>query len=141
MIYYVCDTHGAEVRVPDDCTCLVHLGDAENSLITGGTIGFRKVLVRGNHDEKTDYLQYDLVLDAYLCNNVWFTHEPAFSIPLGAHWNVHGHMHEAVYEDYGYIEKPFHIRLYPRKLYSWDDIQRFITMAKGRLVESSKDRP
>jgi predicted phosphodiesterase len=122
MMYFVADTHGADIRVPKSCTTLIHVGD-----YVGGHIDAPKdctlILVRGNHDtEITDYSYFNVVVDGLLVNNMWITHEPAFTLPLGAHMNVHGHLHDNPYEDYGYVKKSFHYLLEPKRMYSMGEI-------------------
>ncbi len=117
MIYLIVDTHGAEIVLPADCLKLFHLGDfVEGKIRLPGT-ATRAVLIRGNHDKNLSECPFDFVCDGLLIDGFWFTHEPAFSLPLGAHFNIHGHLHGNVYEDYGYIRKPFHIELKPNTLY------------------------
>lgn len=119
MIYVITDTHGTDLLdVPTDCTTLIHLGDYETGLLPD----CYKILVRGNHDNKDSEEEFDLVVDGLMLDHIWFTHEPAFSLPLGAHYNAHGHLHENNYQDYGYINKPFHIRLTPHVFYNLPEL-------------------
>lgn len=123
MIYLIADTHGQEIPdgEMDFNDTLIHVGDYGKGNIP---LRPRSVLVLGNHDEGvTNYnSKFDFICEGVLLDHVWFTHEPAFSLPLGAHYNIHGHLHENDYEDYGYIKKPFHIRLLPNLLYKLDDL-------------------
>jgi predicted phosphodiesterase len=121
MIYVITDTHGSDLSHLEltGKDTLIHLGDWCGSPLPAGC---RNVLVQGNHDYGYLKSEFDLVVDGFLLNHVWFTHEPAFTLPLGAHHNVHGHLHTHDYEDYGYVKKSFHRRVFPNKLYLLDEI-------------------
>lgn len=80
----------------------IHLGDVifyKYPQLQGllGTIPGKKVLVRGNHDRKTDhwYLRngFDAVCDMLVLGDVLFSHKPVMVFPDGVTCNVHGHWH------------------------------------------------
>lgn len=121
MIYVVGDTHGAKVEMPQltEEDILVHIGDWEiGEVITPA----KKILIYGNHDILPVYPTFDFACDGLLLEHIWFTHEPAFQIPLGAHWNVCGHVHETDMNDIGYIQKPWHIVVIPNEIRTLDQL-------------------
>lgn len=121
MIYLVADTHGKNIVMPKDCHALIHLGDwcGGDILYEDNLIGSPfKILVRGNHDKNVKANIFSLIADGILIDGIWFSHEPVDHLPKGAHLNVHGHLHENDYEDYGYVKKPFHVCLTPNVIYT-----------------------
>lgn len=82
---------------------VIHLGD----VFIGPSKGWeeiyphltgRKILVRGNHDRNhscTWWMEhgFDFACDSLMFRHAWLTHEPAASLPEGAEWNIHGHLH------------------------------------------------
>ena len=87
-----------------DIDTLIHLGDVGigkfedwKDIIPGWKC--RKVLVRGNHDEKhscqwwMDKGGFDFACDAMIYRGMWLTHKPAKSLPEGCVYNIHGHLH------------------------------------------------
>lgn len=121
MIYLITDTHGESFDIPNDCSILIHAGDFGHGTFSHPA-HCKTILVRGNHDDLQSEVLFTMAVDGILINHIWITHEPAFTLPLGAHYNAHGHLHENEYEDYGYIKKPFHIRLLPNKFYTLHDL-------------------
>jgi len=93
-----------QVMRPEDI--LIHLGDVGIDKAEG-TEGFmkhvrewpgRKILVRGNHDNKSVmyYMEhgFDFACDAMVFRGAWLTHKPWLGeLPEGTHVNVHGHLH------------------------------------------------
>jgi predicted phosphodiesterase len=122
MIYLVADTHGENTYPPKDCKTLIHLGDDCGSDFPASFSG-KRILIRGNHDDNPAlFATWDFVCDGLLVDNLWLTHEPQFTLPLGAHKNIHGHLHNNPYEEYGYIKRPFHVLLEPKKFYKLEDL-------------------
>lgn len=119
MTYLVADTHGADINIPQDGRALIHLGDWIKGKIAhpGGSILPALILIRGNHDNNVNLEKFDIITDGILIDGIWLSHEPVERLPKGAHLNVHGHLHDNNYEDYGYIKKPFHVCLVPGKFY------------------------
>lgn len=85
---------------PEDL--LIHLGDVGIGKSEGYTKivqawPCRKVLVRGNHDQKSCqwYMDngFDFACDAMIYRGNWLTHKPASSLPEGTNLNIHGHLH------------------------------------------------
>jgi calcineurin-like phosphoesterase family protein len=86
---------------------VIHLGDVINDRqgelekklvqIPGRT----KILIRGNHDNKSDvwYLNkgFDLVCDHIVKENCVLSHRPV-PIPDGLDFNIHGHFHDNTLE-------------------------------------------
>ena len=85
---------------------LIHLGDicigddSPNNLFLTSSVDCKKILVRGNHDNKSDSWYYehgwDFVCDLFVLKKfgkrIVFSHEP---IPQhGADLNIHGHWHD-----------------------------------------------
>jgi calcineurin-like phosphoesterase family protein len=125
--YIISDTHLKHAKVatycqrPENFTELIHnnvmtIVKPEDTLIHVGDVGIdkeegpdgfmrlvrewpgKKILVRGNHDDKSCvwYMDhgFDFACDAMLYRGVWFTHHPWIDpLPKGAHVNVHGHLH------------------------------------------------
>lgn len=119
MIYIVGDTHGSKIEFqsqPEDI--LVHVGDWEIGEVNTQA---KKILIRGNHDIMPPE-PFDFMCDGLLLEHIWFTHEPAFQIPLGAHWNICGHVHETAMNDIGYIQKPWHIVVEPNVIKTLDQL-------------------
>lgn len=117
--YIAADTHGSEVKFesePEDIFILV--GDWEIGDIKTAA---KKILVYGNHDLLPPE-PFDFACDGLLLNHIWYTHEPAFRLPLGAHWNVCGHIHENNMNDLGYERKPWHILLPPNTVLNLDRV-------------------
>jgi calcineurin-like phosphoesterase family protein len=93
-------TNLQKVMYPQDM--LIHLGDvifykmemldAILDLIPG-----TKVLVKGNHDKKSNnwYRRngFHVVVDALRLGDVYLTHKPVETLPDGVRINVHGHWH------------------------------------------------
>lgn len=89
---------------PEDT--LLHLGDVGIDKAEGPD-GFmkyvrdwpgRKILVRGNHDQKSVmwYMDhgFDFACDAMIFRGAWLTHKPWLGeLPKGCFVNVHGHLH------------------------------------------------
>lgn len=123
--YLVSDTHLNHAKIktycqrPDDFTerinhniqaivksedLLIHLGDVgmdKEHTWTAATKAWpgRKVLVRGNHDNKSCqwYMEnagFHFACDAMIYRGAWLTHKPWLGeLPEGTHVNVHGHLH------------------------------------------------
>lgn len=57
----------------------------------------RKILVRGNHDQKSCqwYMNngFDFACDGMIYRGCWLTHKPSDVLPLGTNINIHGHLH------------------------------------------------
>jgi len=89
---------------------LIHLGDVcigndeywHDELMKSIGVYMTRVLVRGNHDHKSDswYLErgWDFVCDAfeakYFGKKILFTHKPVL-IPDHVDFNIHGHFHNS----------------------------------------------
>jgi calcineurin-like phosphoesterase family protein len=59
----------------------------------------RKILVRGNHDDKAEELYRDIFYKIYgviKINKVWLTHAPIHPAELRGCPNVHGHVHSQI---------------------------------------------
>ncbi len=102
---------------PDDFTDLIlrnhrYVVSTQDTLINLGDVAFygmerlgpflahipgRHVLVRGNHDHKSNnwYLRngYDWVCDMLVIGDVLLSHKPVDQFPEGVAVNVHGHLH------------------------------------------------
>lgn len=118
--YLISDTHGLNIKVPDDCETLIHLGDWESGDINdyGSTI----ILIKGNHDpEEND--EFDMTVDGMAIGKYYFSHEPMERLPKGTYINIHGHMHGEKYSDFGYEKKPFHREILPNTFYILEDIK------------------
>lgn len=91
-------------RMVSVCDTVIHLGDVifdrDRTLgeIMSTLPGWKKILVRGNHDGHSHgwYLRhgFSMVCEGLLMHKVWFTHHPALVLPDGALINVHGHLHK-----------------------------------------------
>lgn len=92
----------------------------------------RKILVRGNHDNKSDSWYYDHGWDfvcftfaiKYQGNLIFFSHKPQHQHLLrGSQYNFHGHLHGKIEDSHRSEDLPitydrsFHIDLSPE---SWD---------------------
>lgn len=116
-VYIVADTHSRKIEFesqPDDL--LICLGDWVQGEIKTKA---KKILVRGDADTM-DNSAWDLVVDGLLLDHVWFTHCPAFSLPLGAKRNIFGHLHAGNINDFGYQEKEWHFHLPPNEVHELD---------------------
>ena len=90
-----------EIVKPDDLT--IHLGDVaigprELVEFQVRSLAGRKVLVRGNHDQRGSNVWwmehgFDFACDAMEFRGLWLTHEPAKVLPEGCKLNIHGHLH------------------------------------------------
>ena len=90
-----------EIVKPEDLT--IHLGDV--AIGPRGLVEFqvrslagRKVLIRGNHDQRGSNVWwmehgFDFSCDAMEFRGLWLTHEPAKVLPEGCRLNIHGHLH------------------------------------------------
>jgi calcineurin-like phosphoesterase family protein len=80
---------------------LIHLGDVELGRVEDlSPYGRVRILVKGNHDSRTDNTYYDMGFTA-VCNGflferfgkrVWFSHRPE-EIGENIDYNIHGHTH------------------------------------------------
>lgn len=98
------DENVRRIVKPEDC--LIHLGDVGIDKAEGPD-GFmkyvrswpgKKILVRGNHDQKSCgyYMEhgFDFACDMMVFRGVLLTHKPWLEeLPEGTHVNVHGHLH------------------------------------------------
>lgn len=98
---------GLRIINPNDL--LIHLGDVcigndkETHLKLMGRVQCKKILIRGNHDRKSNnwYLEngWDFVCktfsDIYFGKKILFSHEPHEDI--GFDINIHGHFHNTLY--------------------------------------------
>lgn len=117
MIYIVADTHSSKIEFksnPEDT--LICLGDWTQGEIKTNA---KKILIRGDHDYM-DNSVWDLVCNGLFLEDVWFTHEPAFSLPLGAKRNIFGHLHTGRINEFGYQEKEWHFWLPPNEVHELD---------------------
>lgn len=89
-----------QIVKPDDV--IIHLGDVFIGKSEGWTaihpeLPGKKILVRGNHDQRsvTWYMAngFDACLDAMVFRGCWLTHKPSEELPAGCQINVHGHLH------------------------------------------------
>lgn len=123
-IYVIGDTHGEDIpnKWLQKGDTLIHIGDYEHGMIPDfeGKI----ILIRGNHDASVVEDNFDFIADGILLRGIWFTHEPAVTLPRGASVNICGHTHTNNPDDYGYPLKPFHRILPPNKLMHLDDAVR-----------------
>jgi calcineurin-like phosphoesterase family protein len=130
QIYITTDTHFGHKKMTEYCgrpdnfeelifkslqkvpigNTLIHLGDFcfgederwNNKFINENTHFFNKILVKGNHDNKSDnwYLDrgWDFVCDSfsivYKGKKILFSHEPKNI--LSYDFNIHGHFHNAL---------------------------------------------
>lgn len=97
---------------------LIDLGDVSfykdkeaQELIKANWAG-KRILVRGNHDKKSDewYLQYyDFVCESFTMNRfgetLLFSHKPVEFLPDGVTVNIHGHLHQKKTEERGQITR------------------------------------
>lgn len=82
---------------------LINLGDVifyHSSQLVGlmARIPGRKILVRGNHDKKSNTWfernGFDFVADAIVLGSVVLSHKPLLVFPDGVQHNIHGHFHD-----------------------------------------------
>lgn len=94
------DRNVREAVKPDDL--LINLGDIgigkpEGYMGIINTWPGRKILVRGNHDQKSCqwYMDhgFDFACDGMVYRGAWLTHKPATALPEGTSINIHGHLH------------------------------------------------
>lgn len=94
---------------------LIHLGDVcigndemwMNRFTKALPIDVRLILVRGNHDHKSDkwYVEhgFDFVCDqfigTYFGKRILFSHEPQIPDNAKIDWNIHGHTHGNTHRD------------------------------------------
>jgi hypothetical protein len=130
-MYLIADTHGQDVKC---CGELIHLGDCNGSKV----LAPQAILIRGNHEEKTDFTQFDYICDGLILNNVLFTHEPQERLPKGCHFNICGHLHDDNPDDYGFIKKEFHIILPANKLIKITEILDEVEINKRFWAEKGK---
>lgn len=126
-IYIIADTHGTNIKFeskPEDL--LIHLGDYETGKIETAA---KKIIIRGDHD-MLPLDEFDFACDGLLINHYWLTHEPAFTLPLGAKRNIFGHIHTGRINEFGYQEKEWHYWLPPNEIHELD---KFIFEAKERI--------
>lgn len=124
--YIVVDTHSRKIEFesnPEDT--LICLGDWEQGEIKTKA---KKILIRGDHDIlPTD--TWDFVCDGLLLSHIWYTHEPAFTLPLGAKRNIFGHLHTGKINEFGYQEKEWHFWLPPNEVH---ELYKFLFESKER---------
>jgi len=129
MIYLIADTHFGHEReiefgrphgyeqkiltslskILSDGDVLIHLGDFcigkdefWHQEFVGNLIGIKRILVRGNHDKKSDSWYYDHGWH-FVCRSfsntthgkrIIFTHIPCLYDPDEFDCNIHGHLHD-----------------------------------------------
>jgi len=86
---------------PDDV--VIHLGDVAigpRQLVEFQirSLNGRKILIRGNHDQRGScswWMEhgFDFACDSLIFRNCWLTHLPADKLPEGCELNIHGHLH------------------------------------------------
>lgn len=96
-------------RAVRPCDTTFHLGDvifnrAGELKILLDSISGRKILVRGNHDTRSLhwYLShgFDFACDSFTYGDLYFTHIPALSLPVGCSVNIHGHLHNTGHREH-----------------------------------------
>lgn len=80
---------------------LVCLGDCGDTNYFQDIICKRKILIKGNHDEKEDSFYnsfFDEVYDGplFISDKILLSHEPVYGLTFCV--NIHGHMHTGKYE-------------------------------------------
>lgn len=102
---------------------LYHLGDVIFGMSTLlpailENIKGRKILIRGNHDRKTNgwYERngFHYVADSIQLGKIVLSHKPMCSLPDGAEINIHGHWHgnnHRVDESAGWYDRRRHLKL------------------------------
>ena len=94
------------VIMPQDV--LIHLGDVifyQHSALKPimDSVAGRKVLVLGNHDNKSPNWYrnngFDFVVETFALNGVLYTHRPCGQVPAD-HINIHGHLHQGTHRKY-----------------------------------------
>ena len=135
MLYLITDTHLGHENMkrlcgrPDDFTeqifanlaalkdndTLIHLGDVawgDAMLKRFLSLPFKKILVRGNHDQKSTFSYINDGFD-FVCNtftakieglNIIFSHHPQYFHHYDI--NIHGHMHNLSREDFSCTHLP-----------------------------------
>ena len=124
--WLISDTHFTDVRIAEFCgrpvdhevkmvrglrqipvdSILIHLGDVgsvnvEEAHIHFLTLPYTRILVRGNHDKKSNtwYLSkgWDFVCEAFEIDafgkRILFTHKPRTPLSMVVDLNIHGHFH------------------------------------------------
>jgi len=133
-IFVAADTHSRKIEFESQSDDLfIMCGDWEQGEVNTKA---KKILVSGNHDMfPTDI--WDFVADGILLKHIWFTHEPAFTLPLGAYWNVHGHTHYHNPTELGYPKKVWHRALPPNQILL---LEKFMFEENEKLTEDEKWR-
>jgi calcineurin-like phosphoesterase family protein len=101
---------------------VIHLGDVflygKESFEEWVAIPSRKVLVRGNHDKKSngwfERNGFAFVADAIVLGDVIYSHKPLAIFPDGVAYNVHGHFHDNDHrrdESAGWYDPARHFKL------------------------------
>lgn len=94
-----------QIVKPEDL--VIHLGDVQvgrghNLLDLMNSLPGTKVLVMGNHDTKspTWYMRngFAFAADAFAYKQVYLTHHPADMLIPNTDVNIHGHVHNSVWE-------------------------------------------
>ena len=88
---------------------VIHMGDfalhknSEKAAWIINALKGRKILVKGNHDRKTDhwYLThgFDFVCNSFVLDDILFTHRPIENLKKWK-FNIHGHIHQKKLEKY-----------------------------------------
>jgi len=91
-----------------DDDLVIHMGDfalhknSEKAAWIINALKGRKILVKGNHDRKTNhwYLThgFSFVCDSFVLDGILFTHRPVENIKKWR-YNIHGHIHNKKLED------------------------------------------
>jgi len=133
----------ASMKVASRNDCLIHLGDVcidsgkEDIWNEGfiGSLACRKILVLGNHDNKSWswYMEHgwDFVCDSFKLQyagfNICFSHKPQ---PWDGDWeiNVHGHLHNLGHRDKEFKELKRWHRLYAPELQNYQlvELSKFV---------------
>lgn len=132
-------------KIPRDCL-LIHLGDFcigndfdWHMKFTLACQNRRRILVRGNHDHKSDnwYMSngWDFVCDEfsakYFGKNILFTHKPSENSQT-YDYNIHGHLHNTRHHEGGKCGNHLLFSLEEQK-YQPINLEKFISSPKKAL--------
>ena len=84
--------------------------DKESLDLIGGLKG-RKILIKGNHDDKVSSLEqlqvFDEIHGIFKYKKYWLSHAPIHPHELRGKINLHGHVHNATVKRFGIVDKRY----------------------------------
>ena len=135
----------ATMVAPQDT--LIHLGDVifyNYPSLKGilDSIPGRKILVRGNHDSKSNHWYmnngFSYCADMIVQDNIIYSHRPTERLPSGVDYNIHGHFHNKTHRERPpWYDKNVHLLFVLEHHYKPIGLQEFMAKHEKEIRKSS----